>query len=521
MRLSRLLGRTLRQPPSNARLISHQLLVRAGYVRELEAGQFAYLPLGQGVLSRLQDLMCQELGLIWGQEVEVPLPPDAEDKYTLVRLASREIDSYRQLPVTLFEFTSAMVPSAGSRAGLFGAGQRPLVRTFSFGAEGLDAGEVKGALVRVLTACELETAWSEENKEGQQVYVLHDSGDTELVRCPTCGYVAERSWTGLQWLEAPDETELLPEEVATPGCNTIASLAEFLDIPVEQTLKMVFYSVDGRVTCVVIRGDRTVDEAKLARVLGTDQYYISLEQELTDVGAVGGYASPIGLDKSKVRVVADPSVGAGKNFVSGANRADYHLRNVNTPRDFVPGEWADMALVEAGDPCPACGSSLEIVPAFSLICAPPTMPCGEDAEYQNEQGESQRLWVRSFEVDLGRMMAAIVEQHYDDYGIIWPGPCSPFDVYLVGLDLSREEVAAQAEALYRRLKEEGYSVLFDDRDASAGVKFNDADLVGICLRLTVSKRSVRDGLVEAKWRDSRERLKLDDDGLAAELARLR
>jgi prolyl-tRNA synthetase len=256
-------------------------------------------------------------------------------------------------------------------------------------------------------------------------------------------------------------------------------------------------------------------------VLGTDQYYISLEHELAQIGAVGGYASPIGLDKRKVRVVADPSVRVGKNFVSGANRADYHIRNVNTPRDFVPGEWADLALVEAGDPCPACGSALEIAPAFALVRVLPAMPCGEDAEYQDEQGESQRLWVTSSEVDLGRLMAAIIEQHHDDYGIIWPGSCTPFDVYLVGLDLRREEVAAQAEALYQRLQAEGHSVLFDDRNASAGVKFNDADLIGVCLRLTVSKRSVRDELVEGKWRDSRERLKLDEDGLAAELVRLR
>ena len=226
------------------------------------------------------------------------------------------------------------------------------------------ANEVKGAIKRVLAACELDTVWSESNEEGQRAHVLHASGDVELVRCPTCGYVAEKPWTQLPWPDALTNQSLPPEEIATPGCDTIASLAEFLDIPAAQTLKMVFYSVEGRVTCVVIRGDRAVDEDKLARVLGTDQYYASLEHELAAIGAVGGYASPIGLDKSKVRVVADPSVRAGKNFVSGANRADYHIRNVNTPRDFVPGEWADLALVEAGDPCPTCGTGLEIGQPF-------------------------------------------------------------------------------------------------------------------------------------------------------------
>jgi prolyl-tRNA synthetase len=521
MRLSRLLGRTLRQPPSDAHLSSHQLLTRAGYVRGLEAGLFAYLPLGRRVLSHLRTLVRQELTSIGGQEVQIPLPPDSEPLGTLVHLARREIDSYRQLPVLLFEFASTILPQPGTRAGLFGASQRPFVKIRVLGDEDLAAAsEVKSAVKRVLAACELETVWAERNEEGQQAYVLHASGDAELVRCPTCGYVGERSWTQIRWPDSPEGPELPPEEIATPGCDTIASLAEFLDIPTAQTLKMVFYSVEGRVTCIVIRGDRAVDEDKLARVLGTDQYYSSLEHELASIGAVGGYASPIGLDKSKVRVVADPSIRVGRNFVSGANRADYHIQNVNTPRDFVPGDWADLALVEPGDPCPTCNSALEMATGFSLVHTSPSMPCNPDAEYQDEQGESQRLWVMSYRLDLGRIMAAIVEQHHDDYGIIWPGPCAPFDVHLVALDLRRDEVATQAEALYDRLQEQGYSVLFDDRSASAGVKFNDADLFGVCLRLTVSKRSVKEGLVEAKWRDSRERLKLDEDGLATELARL-
>jgi prolyl-tRNA synthetase len=294
-----------------------------------------------------------------------------------------------------------------------------------------------------------------------------------------------------------------------------------LDIPTARTLKMVFYSVEGKVTCVVIRGDRAVDEAKLVRVLGTDWYYASLEDELTAVGAVGGYASPLGLDSSRVRVVADPSVRSGKNFVSGANRPDYHIQNVNVPRDFVPGEWADLALIEPGDPCPQCGGVLEVEPAFALAVSTRPAPCKPDAEYLDAEGRGQALWTASWRLDLGRLMAAVVEGHHDDYGIIWPAACAPFDVHLVALDVRKEMVAAQADALYNQLQSDGFSVLYDDRNASAGVKFNDADLIGIPLRLTVSKRSAKEGPIEAKWRDSAERLKLDDDGLASELTRLR
>ena len=340
-----------------------------------------------------------------------------------------------------------------------------------------------------------------------------------MARCPGCGYAAERSWAMRDWPDPPAGDELPTEEIETPGCDTIASLAEFLGISAAQTLKMVFYSVAGRVTCVVIRGDRAVDEDKLARVLGTDQYYASLDNELAEVGAVGGYASPIGLDPGKLRVVADPSVRASKNSVSGANRPDYHIRNVNVPRDFEPGEWADLAVVEPGDPCPHCGSALVVEPAFALARAKAPAPCEADVEYLDTEGRTHALWTAHWQLDLGRLMAAIVESHHDDYGILWPQVCAPFDVHLVALDLRKEDVAAQAEGLYARLRAAGLRVLYDDRSASAGIKFNDADLLGCPLRLTVSKRSVRDGVIEAKWRNSRERLKLDEDGLAEELAR--
>jgi prolyl-tRNA synthetase len=522
--LSKLLGKTLRQPPSDAHLISHQLLTRAGCVRTLEGGLVAYLPLGHRALHSLQVLVRRELLALGALEIDLPLGSDVEPSATLVQLVRREIDSYRQLPLFLFEMAARSAPpSSRSRAGLFGASERHFVEIHAFGGDDLEGATdqvMTDLLDRVLAACQLPVMWAAAGSEGRRAYYLNPAGDESLLYCPDCGYAAERSWAATAWPEPPAEPELPPGEIETPDCNTIATLAEFLGILPSRTLKMVFYSVQGQVTCVVVRGDRAVDEDKLARLLGTDQYYASLEHELAAIGAVGGYASPIGLDRSRVRVVADPSVRSGKNLVSGANRPDYHLQNVNVPRDFVPGEWLDLARVEAGDPCPHCGIALQEAAVFALVeNIRPTTAAG--TEYLDQDGRGRLLWLTRWRLDLSRLLAAVVEVHHDQFGIIWPAACAPFDVHLVLLDGRQEAVAAQAEALYQRLHDQGLAVLYDDRDGSAGVKFHDADLIGIPLRLTVSKRSVGDGLVEAKWRAASDRLKLDDDGLAAELAHLR
>ena len=526
MRLSSLVGRTLRQPPADAHLPSHQLLVRAGHVRAMEGGLFAYLPLGLLALRRLERLVRREFAPLSAQEIALPYSPGADPSAAFVDLVRREVDSYRQLPACLCQVGIRSMPQSRSRAGLFGAGQRPVFELCAFGGAGgtphavaAVAEQVTAALDRILTACNLPAVKAVAGEGEQRLYLVHPSGDESLVRCLACGRASERGWATAVWPAPPDEPEQQVEEVVTPDCNTIAALAEFLKVPTTRTLKMVFYSVAGRVTCVVIRGDRAVDEAKLARLLGTDRYYASLEDELAAIGAVGGYASPIGLRAGQVRVVADPSVRAGVNWITGANRPGYHLRNVNIPRDFTPGEWVDLALVEPGDPCPRCGNAVTVEEAFRLVDG--QAPRATDAEYLDDAGRPQPLWLAGWRLDLGRLLAAVVEQHYDGYGIIWPAACAPLNVHLVALDLRQEEVAAQAEALYQRLSAGGLAVLYDDRDLSAGVKFADADLIGLPLRLTVSKRSVSEGQIEAKWRHSADRLRLDDSGLAAELAKLR
>jgi prolyl-tRNA synthetase len=474
-------------------------------------------------LHRFQDLIRREFAPLGGQEITIPPQPDVDPERTLVRLVRREIDSYRQLPTILFHTASSSAPDASIRLGLFGADLRPGVQIHAFGPAGMPTAQeqVTATLERILAASRIEITWAEAGLGRQRAYVAHDSGDESIISCQACSYAAARSWATTQWPAPPGEPEQPTQEIHTPGCDTIAALADYLDIPASKTLKMVFYSVEGDVTCLVIRGDRSIDEGKLARVLGTLWYYASLEHELADIGAVGGYASPIGLDRDRVRVIADPSIRSGRNFVSGANRPDYHIQNVNVPRDFEPGEWADLALVEAGDPCPECGSPLAQQQAFALIERLPAAPCPAEAEYLDTEGKGQPLWMATWHLDLARWMAAVIEDQNDPYGMLWPAPCAPLDVHLVALDTRSEAVTAQADALYAKIQAEGLRVLYDDRDASAGVKFNDADLIGLPLRLTVSKRSAKEGRIEAKWRDSAERYKLDEEQLGAELTRLR
>jgi len=279
--------------------------------------------------------------------------------------------------------------------------------------------------------------------------------------------------------------------------------------------------VRGRVVCVAIRGDRTVDEAKLASVLGSADFYASTEQELTAVGTVGGYGSPIGLQGA--RVITDRSVAAARNLVAGANKADYHLLNVNAPRDFQIDLVADLARVDEGDRCPHCGGALYLQPGIELARAEmmgSSLSEPLDVRFLDAQGRAQPLLLASFSLGLDRLLLAVIETHHDEQGIVWPLACTPYQVYLLGLNLNKPDVAEQAEGLYRELRMQGHTVLYDDRKSSAGVKFNDADLIGLPLRVTVSSRSLKQGGVEIKWRTQHERQVLTFEELSSELRRM-
>jgi prolyl-tRNA synthetase len=563
MRLSQLFGQTLRQPPADATLASHQLLMRAGMIRHLTAGVYAYLPLGQRVARKIECIFRREMDALGGQEMRLPALQPTElwrtsgrlerasasllrfrdhsgrdtilapsDEEPLTDLLRREIHSHRQLPFLVYHVQARFHDEPHPGAGLLRTRESLIGNVYSFHA---DAADLDSFYLRMLEtyanflrhfevqALAIEAdAGMASGSDAHAFVVLNEDGDEAALLCTACDYAAHAARATFQKGQAPAEPLDEVQEIATPGCKTISALADFVGVPEQRTLKAVFYADKwGKVTVVVIRGDLEVNESKLTNVLGVTELHPATEDELLAAGIVAGYASPVGL--SGMRVVADDSIQSGINFVAGANREGYHLLNVNYPRDFQVDLLADIALAQDGYPCPRCGGTLREKRAIEVgrLSKPGTrFSQAAGATYLDEQGQAQPVVMGAYRLALGRLMATIVEQHHDEQGIVWPVAVAPYQVHVVALGLDKETVAAQAEALYESLLADGYEVLFDDRNESAGVKFNDADLIGVPVRLTISRRSLQRGGVEIKSRWEREVHIVALDDLGSEIERL-
>ena len=562
MRFSHLFGRTLRETPADAELISHQLCLRAGLIRPLASGIYSYLPLGWRVMQRLAAIIREEMDAIGGQELAMPLVHPAElwkatgrydapspgealvrfqdrsshamvlgmtHEEVIVHLARHEIRSYRQLPLMVYQIQTKFRDEPRARGGLLRVREFLMQDAYTFDADeqGLAAQyrRIYAAYERILARCGV-TAMAVEAADGmmgglasREFIVLHEQGEDTLILCDACSYAAnaEAATFDKGRAEAAPLAEIA--KVATPGTTTIEAVARFLGVETRQTLKAVFYSTaQDEVLFVVIRGDLEVNEAKLAALLGDGTLKPAGEEALRAAGLVPGYASPVGL--SGVRVIADDSITSGHNFVAGANEAGYHLVHVNYPRDFAVDMLADIALARQGDPCPRCGAPLR---AARGIAVGHIFKLGTryseaiGALYLDREGQARPLVMGSYGIGLGHLLACIIEQHHDAYGIIWPPAVAPFQVHLVSLGGADSEVAQAAEDLYRRLQERGYTVLYDDRDERPGVKFNDADLIGAPVRLTVSQRTLKERGVEFKLRWERARRMVPDAEVEREI----
>lgn len=553
MRLSHLFGRTLREAPAEAELASHRLLLRAAMIRQLAAGIYSYLPLGWRVLRKIEGIMREEMDRIGAQELLMPVVNPAEvwqatgryqapspgpalarfeDRFghrlvlamtheeVVADLLRTEVLSYRQLPFLVYHIQTKFRDEPRPRGGLVRAREFIMKDAYSADVDeaGLDAAyaRVYGAYLNIFRRCHLEHIVVEADTGmmggalSHEFMVLTDVGEDTLISCEGCSYSAnvERAEFGRGAVEAAEPLPL--EAVPTPGAETIEAVAAFLGVPTSQTLKAVFYTTaEGELIFAVVRGDLTVNEVKLSNLLGGTPLRPATEEELREKGIVAGYASPIGV--KGVRVIADESVLGGTNFVAGANRPGYHYRNVNYPRDFQADVVADIAQARAGLACPRCGEVLreargiEIGHLFKLGTR---YSEAVGATFLDRDGVARPIVMGSYGIGTGRLMAAIVEQHHDDKGIIWPPSVAPFQVHLVALGTDRPEVTSAAEALHTELEQAGVETLYDDREESAGVKFNDADLIGIPLRLTISPRTVREEAVEARLRWEAERVSL-------------
>jgi prolyl-tRNA synthetase len=358
-------------------------------------------------------------------------------------------------------------------------------------------------------------------KDSHEFMVITESGEDRIIYCGSCHYVAnEEKAQGIK-PEGDREQPLPLEEIATPGKKTIEEVASFLQIPHSRTLKAVFYTADGEVVFVAIRGDLEVNEIKLKNALKCSELRLADDAEVQRTGLVAGSASPLGL--SGVKTIADDSVMQGSNFVAGANKPDYHIKNVNYPRDFQVDAVVDIATAQPGQGCSLCKEPLlsthgiEVGHIFKLGTL---FSQKLGAFFLDSDGNQRPIVMGCYGIGVGRLFAAIVEQKNDDKGIIWPSAIAPYQLYLCALGMNDSEVATTAEKLYTELEAEGVEVLFDDRLDSAGVKFNDADLLGIPLRVVVSQRTLQSQSVEIKQRSEKEAQMVPLEQIVSEVKKL-
>jgi len=550
MRLSRLFFTTLREDPTDAEMVSHRLLVRAGYVRQLGSGIYSLLPLGFRVTRRVEQVIREELNAIGGQEMEMPVVHPADlwkesGRYQkigpeLVRFKDRAgrdmvlamtheevvtdlvrdfVHSYRQLPAIVYHFQTKFRDEPRSRGGLIRVREFVMKDSYTLDADeaGLDRGYElhREAYVKIFQRLGLPTVIVGSDvgimggSEAHEFMVLNEHGEDTLVLCESCGYAANQQIAIVARPDPPAEEPLTAEEVATPAADTIVSLAEQLGIGTDRTAKAMFYVTgDGRLVTAILRGDFEVNETKLTNAVkavgGLRPAHVD---EIRAAGMEPGYASPIGAHDTVV--VVDELAARSPNLVAGANRHGYHLLNVNHGRDFSADLVVDITNAREGDPCPQCGKPIVLrqgIEVGNIFKLGTDFTKALGATYLAEDGSRQLVVMGSYGIGLGRNVACIVEEHHDDKGIVWPREVAPYPAHLVALGAGKDPAVGEAaEGLYQRLTDAGVEILYDDRDESPGVKLTDAELLGMPTILTVSTRSLAAGGVEVTDRASGER----------------
>ncbi len=542
MRLSQMFGKTLRQEPAEAETVSHRLMLKAGMIHQVSAGVYGYMPLAWRVLRKAEQVIREEMDAAGGQELRMPvlhplelwestgrsdafgatlfrikdrrdrplcLAPTHEEVMT--QMVKQHVNSYKDLPLLLYQIQTKFRDEPRPRGGLLRVREFDMKDLYSMDAdeEGLDVSYQKmlEAYKNIFRRCGLPSLVVEADsgaiggKDSHEFILIAESGEDQVVQCHKCGFAAnlERAAS----VKPPQEQEepLSLEEVATPGVGTIEALAKFLGVPESKTLKAVFYSADGQVVFVVIRGDLEVNEVKLKNLLGCADLRLSTSEEVKEAGLVAGSASPIGI--TDLKRIADDSIKIGCNFVVGANKPDTHLKNANYPRDFQVDVIEDIAQAQEGHGCPQCSNPLSITRGIEvghIFKLGTFFSESLGAYYLDQDGAQKPILMGCYGIGVGRLMAAAIEQNHDDKGIVWPAPIAPYQVHICAISVDKPEVASAADALYSRLQAEGLEVLYDDRLESPGVKFNDADLLGIPIRLVISPRTLKEGSVEFKER---------------------
>jgi len=569
MRMSKLFFQTLREVPADADVTSHQLMLRAGLVRQVAAGIFDFLPLGLRTKHKIEQILREEMDAIGGQEVSLPVVQPAElwqrtgrwqaigadlarlkdrngrdmvlgmtHEEVITEMAGGVINSYRQLPQMLYQIQTKFRDELRPRGGLIRVREFTMKDGYSFHTDFADLDayypHVYQAYFNIFRRAGLEVIAVESDTGmmggtmAHEFMALTPIGEDTLLLCDACHYAANRQIATFVKEAVPAEEALALKEVATPHVNTIAALAKFLDIPESRTAKAIFLvaEVDGekgksreQFVFVVVRGDMELNETKLTNAISARQVRPATVEEIKAIGAEAGYGSPVGIDRSKILLVVDDLIPHSSNLVAGANKEGWHYKNVNYGRDYTADRVLDIVAAAEGHGCPVCGEPLRAVRGVevgNIFKLGTKYSAAMDAVYLDEKGESLPLVMGCYGIGSGRLIASVVENNNDENGIIWPVTIAPYQLHLVSLATPKQpEIVAKVEEVYATLQAAGIEVLYDDRDERAGVKFNDADLLGLPLRLTMGKRGVENGIVELKNRRTGEGSELALDAVVA------
>ena len=559
MRLSKTLVPTLKEAPAEAEVPSHVFMVRGGYLRKVAAGIYSFLPLGWRVIKKIERIIREEMDRAGASEVFLPAVIPAElwqesgrwDKYgaqllrfkdrkgadfvigptheeVIVDLVRGDVRSYRQLPLNLYQIQTKFRDELRPRAGLMRGREFIMKDAYSFHVDQKDATReyqnMYAAYEKIFTRCGLAFRAVEADtgaiggSMSHEFQVLTETGEDVLVACDRCSYAAnveqaDNRVVDPQTAAIPAATEALAK-VSTPGKASIEDVSAFLKLPPTRFVKTLIYLADGKAIAVLVRGDRVVNEVKLKKALGAGELIMASEAGVREAtGAPVGFAGPVGL---KAPVYCDFEVRGLADFVVGANEADVHYRGVNLNRDFTPATFGDYRQAAPGDPCPRCAEGtlqshrgVEVGQVFFLDrkYSEPMK-----ANFLDSDGHEKPMVMGCYGIGVTRIAAAAIEQNHDKDGIIWPTPIAPYEVTLLSLQADDAALRAVCDRLYADLEAAGVEVLYDDREERPGVKFKDADLVGIPLRVAIGKKGLAEGVVEVKARRSPEvhKIKLDE-----------
>ncbi len=547
MRYSEMFLPTTKETPADAEIVSHQLMLRAGMIRKLAGGIYSYLPLGYRTIKKIEEIIREEMDRAGAQEVFMPAVQPAElwqesgrwNKYgkellrfkdrhnrdycigptheeVITEIVRNEIQTYRQLPVNLYQIQTKFRDEIRPRFGVMRSREFSMKDAYSFDCDedgaGISYQKMFKAYERIFTRCGLHFRAVEADSGNiggsfsHEFMVTADTGEDAMVYCTACTYAAnlEKAEVAKPETHPVNEADLLLlEEVHTPDVRTIEEVCAFFKVTPAQVVKTLIFVADGTPVAVLIRGDEEVNEIKLNNYLGAESLELAMDDVILEAtGSPRGFAGPVGI---KCRIVADYSLINMKNFVVGANKENYHMKHCNAKRDFTITDYADLKVVTETDCCPRCGGGInfargiEVGHVFKLGTK---YSKAMNAAFLDSDGKEKPMIMGCYGIGVNRTAAACIEQSHDDNGIIWPLSIAPFQVIITPVHVGDDRLSQAAEDLYKKLMDRGLEVVLDDRDERAGVKFKDADLIGIPLRVTIGAKRLAEGSLEVQFRKS-------------------